>query len=186
MGLSNSWIAVRGLDRAAALEALQLELGREIPRDELPDLAVGEAPGGWLVLTISGDAIFGARFLDLAKGRTAVACFEEEHVMYAEARGYEDGVETWRVIHNPDEDERHLEVSGTPPPALAELRAKAAREDDEGDGTDFFFEIPPELARSVCGYRFANDGSPEVVFTEILRPRPAAKPGLLARLFGAR
>jgi len=185
MGLSNSWIAIRGLSQAEAIAQLGLEPGNEIPSGALPTFGIGEAPDGWVVLVFWGERAFEDRFVALSKGRAAVACFEEERVMYSEARGYADGTETWRAVHDCEKGLRHIETRGALPQSFVEIEARLAKQQDEDDGADFFFDIPPELAKSVCGFRLL--GEPEITFIDLIDPNaPRKKPGLLGRLFGAR
>ena len=185
MGLSNSWIAVRGLSQAEAIAELGLETGDEIRHDVLPDFGIGQTSDGWTILVFRRERAFEDRFTALSKGRSAVACFEEEHVMYSEARGYADGAETWRAVHDCEKGLRHIQTSGAVPGAFAEIEARLAKQQDEDDGADFFFDIPPELAKSVCGFRLL--GEPEITFVDLIDPNaPRKRPRLLARLFGAR
>jgi hypothetical protein len=116
MGISNSWFAVKGWTRDEALAELGFEIGRAL-EDEWPsrDFAIGEHPGGWLlVLNPQLEGAFEDRFVELSRRGPAAACAVEEHVMYHEARGYRDGVETWRILHDPEKGRSayHLEVTG--------------------------------------------------------------------------
>lgn len=54
---------------------------------------------------------------------------------------------------------------------------------------DVIFDVPVELAKSICGFRHDEEPPGAVLFQELRRARGPAgprKPGLLARLFGAR
>jgi hypothetical protein len=198
MGISNSWFAVRGCARDEALGQLGFETGPEIGGDWPPRgrFAVGELPGGWLLL-ISPDLkdAFSDRFVALSAGRDAVACAVEEHVMYQEARGYRDGAEVWRVVHdcNKGESVFHLEVAGAPPGPFEDIRTKAVAEQEAEGGedadVDLICDVPLDLAKSICGFKHDDEWPKTLSFTVLTRagaPRAASegKPGLFARLFG--
>ncbi|MCR5878304.1 hypothetical protein [Phenylobacterium sp. J367] len=183
MGLSHVWVAVQGVGREAALEALGAEPVGPLEPDELPALGLGELPGGWL-LVLSDDlwALERGPLQALTRMGPAVSCLEEEHVMASEARGYRDGEEIWRVIHNPEDQVE--EASGELPAAYTTLREEAER-------LDALYDVGPQLAQSICGFKLDQDFPLGLVFTELrsLRraeaPRSASrKPGFFQRLFG--
>ncbi|THD74483.1 MAG: hypothetical protein E7812_19405 [Phenylobacterium sp.] len=187
MSFHHSWIAMKGLDRAACLAELGLEVRPEPAARSACEAALAELPDGWLLLLTRDDAAFKARFVALSKGRSAVACWEDDRVMHADARGYDDGRQTWRVAHEPEKGVRHLQIDGDPPQALEAIRAEqAALQDAEGGEraqVDFIFEVPPELAKSICGFRLGDDGL-GLTFSELRPAREAHRPNLLQRLFG--
>jgi len=198
VGISNSWFAVRGCARDAALTQLGLEADFEIGDDWPPGgrFAVGDLPGGWL-LFIAPDLedAFSDRFVALSAGGEAVACAIEEHVMYQEARGYRDGAEVWRVVHDPDKAASlfHLDVTGAPPANFEAMRAKAlAKQKAEGGedaGVDLISDVPLDLAKSICGFKHDSQWPKGLSFTILRRARPVrpeggARSGFFARLFG--
>ncbi|WP_337189217.1 hypothetical protein [Phenylobacterium sp.] len=192
MGFSHSWIAVSGLAPDDAVATLGAEVVGEVDARELPEaLGMGVLPGGWLlVLSNDFDDAFKGRLARLAALGPAVACAVEEHVMYAEARGYDAGGETWRAVRDPDDD--HLEVTGAPPAALTAIRDEAIRRQDadEATGIDFLFSAPADMAAAICGYQLGVQEPEGFRYTELRYLREAAsggddgKPGFFARLFG--
>lgn len=194
MGISNSWFAVRGVPIDEALAELGLERNREIG-DDWPgrELAITPLPDDWImVLHPRIDGAFGNEFVALSKKGPAVACSIEEHVMCQEARGYRDGAEVWRVVHDPNRGESlfHLEVSGAPPPQLDEIRARLETEQKAEGGedanVDFISDVPLELAKSVCGFKHDDEWPEGFYFTTLRRSGAAPGPGFFARLFGRR
>lgn len=190
MGLSHSWIAVKGASREAALQSLGMEADREIGDGFPRKVGIAELPGAWLlVVTTDSERAFKPPFVELARLGPAVACGEDEHVMFSEARGYDDGREAWRVVRDSSEEPYcHVAVSGNPPAELERIRkehfAKQDAEGGEDAGVDCIFEIPPRLAQSICGFRIAEELE-GVSFTE-LRRAGAKNGGFLQRLFGRR
>jgi hypothetical protein len=199
MGAALSWFAVRGCSRDEALAELGLELGLEVGED-LPDrLGVGELPGGWLLFTSSDlGELFESRFVALSCHGPAVGCAIEEHVMFMEARGFTDGAERWRVVHDPDNGTYHLGVQGDPPAELESIRRAAVAEQEaeggEDAGVDYISDVPLDLAKTICGFKHDDDWPETLSFFELHRTKAAAAPkvqgakgpGLLQRLFGRR
>ena len=189
MGLSHSWIAVQGARLDAVLETLGM-VGGEAVENHPRRAGIAELPSGWIVVLISHpEKAFSPPFSKLAALGPAVACAEEEHVMYSEARGYRDGQEVWRVVRDPEaEPDDHIEVTGEPPPALSRIRDAAVAEQAAENDADHIFEIPPLLAKEICGFRILDEWPEGVTFTELERKRSAAPsgPGFFARLFGRR
>ena len=196
MGFSNSWFAVQGWSRDEALTELGLELGPEIGDWPGRSFAIGELSDGWLLfMTGSLDEAFEPRFAALSMRGPAVACSIEEHVMYQEARGYRNGAEVWRMVHDPARGESlyHLETAGEPPEQFDRIRSAAIEAQDkaggEDAGVDFVSDVPLDLAKSICGFKHDDDWPRELSFFEVRRMRPAkaqraSGPGILARLFG--
>jgi hypothetical protein len=74
------------------------------------------------------------------------------------------------VTHEDDEDPNHLAVEGTPPAVFEAIAARFRAEQQEADRrdpempVDYIWEIPIELANSLCRYRHdqhADWGKPE-------------------------
>jgi hypothetical protein len=196
MGFSHSWIAVRGVTREQALEALGMEISA-VQTDYLDGIALIDWQDDWL-LAISDDSedAFDGYLAQLAPLGEAVACSMIESVMYSEARGYTSGKEIWRVVHDPNEDESlySLRTSGElPQPFDAIVRETRAEQDKEGGedaDVDFIFEVPAKLAASICGFTLGESDPDDSQFRSVNRigaattPRGSGKPGFFARLFG--
>jgi len=194
VGVALSWFAVKAGLEDVALEELGLESYGEPFRD-LPDLmGVGTLPDGWLLFVFHRDLkrAFEEPFVALSRHGPAVACAIEEHVMYQEVRGYENGAETWRITHDPTRASSlyHLEVAGEPPANLEPIHRRAVAEQDaeggEDAGVDFISDVPLDVAKSICGFKHDDEWPACLQFTE-LRRRRAAKassgPGFFHRLF---
>ena len=208
MGVSLSWIGVRGVSKDALLERLGLsDTGR--PVDDLPDRhGCAGLPGGWTVILSQDLDFMSDRIAEASIGGLAVGCAMEEHLMFSEARALQDGAELWRVSHDPDRSGVYdLALDGDPPPELAGIRKALTSEQDEGGGEDAgvdrIFDAPIQLVALLCGYRPDEEtaGTDPPTCTELDRrcgepgpgPEPPAVqppgPGLLqmfAGLFGKR
>ena len=189
MSFHLSWIAVKGLDKAGVLDALGLA---ETPEDEEPFYSkeeVAELPSGWVII-LSQDFMYPTpeRLAALSAGGAALACSIDERVMYSVARGYADGKAVWSADHDGGEKGLyHLDVAGSPPPELAEVRTRlTAQQDMEGGEdaeVDFVYELPAELSLALCGYRFDPDEEGPA-FTPLEPAKKAKGGGFLSKLFG--
>jgi len=173
LGFSNSWIAVQGLTPEAVLEELRLEVvseGNTYPEGEVN---LAKLANGWMVVWFERDceAAFKPPAVNLARHGPAVACAVEDHVMFSEARGYAAGVEAWRVTHDCEEEDRHLATSGDVPAAYATIRASALKEQDkdENEDVDLIWDVPPNLAKSICGFRHDEHLPDGATFVELRR-----------------
>jgi hypothetical protein len=194
MGLNCSWIAVHGLKVEQALASLEMEVSEVLSPDETPDgLGMAQLPGDWLLFLWGrkAGAVEGKLSGFTALGRV-IECEMSETVMFSEARGYENGAQIWRVTHDPDRDESlySLQTEGVPPVQLEAIARDAkTHQDSEGGeaaGMDLIFDVPLELAHSICGFH-PLDGEPADLRFSVLRRiggGPSKKLGFFARLFG--
>jgi hypothetical protein len=161
--LSLSWIALKGLPKDSILSRLGLvEVAPEV-EPFYHKHEVVELPSGWvIILATDFNYPAPARMAAVSIGGTCLACSIDERVMYSVARLYEDGKAVWSVDHNGGEKGLyHLEVAGDPPPELAEIRARITAEQDAEGGdaadVDLIFDVPAELSKALCGYRYGSD-----------------------------
>jgi hypothetical protein len=159
MGFSHSWVAVQGLGREQALEALGMEVS-DVQADILEGIALFEWSDDWLVVLSEDDR--DAMDGDLAKlgslGSTYVAYGVDLDTPYATACGRQ-GKDDWIVTVKPDKG--RISVVGQPPAQLDSI-IKAARTEQVDTEIDLFFDIPAKLADSICGYRIGK-GDPETI-----------------------
>lgn len=200
MGFSHSWIAVQGLSRERALEALGMEVS-DTQTDYLDGTALIDWKDGWLlVIDDNSREAFEGYLSDLAPLGRAVACRIHEGVMYSEARGYEAGKEIWGIVHDPDTDGSlySLQVSGQLPPQFDAI-VREARVEQDGEGgedadVDVIFDVPANLAASICGFMLGESDPEETQYrslqmiggapTQSQHSRQERRPGFFARLFG--
>lgn len=211
MGLSLSFIAIRGPD---ALAGLGLAASGEPFRGEplpQPEEFVAFDLGGWRFL-MSEDHRFASRerVAAAAEGGSAIGVYLEEHVMVSGAFGAEEGRLVWSVQHDPEQGLEHLDVWGEHPAALEDIRDRLLAELRTLEDTDTLFNAPVDLAATICGFDpSAFSGEVEMTGLKVVRkdlmklrdPVLAAdlrdpgttppagdppRPGFLARLFGRR
>lgn len=198
MSYSQSWLAVRGKQPAAVLEALGLRVTGT--REEIAESPIvgAELPSGWY-LVVAGRSGHGL-MLDqtvqrLSAGCEIVTCDVEEHVMVSVATGWKEGQRVWSVTHDAQRDMGHLQVEGELPATFASIRDRLRSEQQTAGGSkadvDYIFDIPVELAQTLTGYRHDADipgagAAPFEVLVETSSSAPASagRPSFLKRLFG--
>ncbi|CAN7513523.1 hypothetical protein LJR164_003547 [Phenylobacterium sp. LjRoot164] len=184
---SLSWIGLKGLERAQALELLGMT--EEPPSRRRPTAWIGELPSGWTILQ-SQDSRFASeeRLSSLSTTCAVIGCQFSETVMCATTTFYRDGQVAWRVDY--DCEKGAPEVTGVPPSEYQaihdRLTAEQAVEDASDDDlkADLIFDVPIDLAKAVTGYRHDEDVDAEFVAVEA--PQAARSGGWLSRLFGAK
>jgi hypothetical protein len=191
MGLRCSWLAVEGVGRAELLQCLNLvETGREADTGcgRFGDMCFNERANGWIVVFCedfdwsSRERVAAVSSLGLSMG----CQFEDKVEMACVAFAAKDGKELWRVFHKNDPPGR-LDVSGNPPSVYYSIRDHWAREQEEKGGADYFWEIPVELAKAVCGYRMDEEDTPfQEVKPVVLHgvSKPSSNQGFWSRLLG--
>jgi len=198
MGFSHSFVATRDIPKARLLEGLGLTETDVSGNIDVPleGFGLSELPGGWLLVACNDfDLPRKAPLAAISESGELICAAIEEHVMFSEAACFRDGLQIWRVQHDPDRRYDDLKVDGEPPAAFGKLRDEARAEQDREGGedaqVDFIFDVPPKLAASLCGFEFGEGDGQFVELTRIrkLQRSPAGqagKPGILARLFGRR
>ena len=166
MGFSIAWIAVK-TDRLDELfQALGAKATTETDECFESELAGVQLPGGWYLLQGQGcdHPIISEKSLSQTStlGET-IACSVEEHVMFSSAEYWLDGGRSWSITHAAENGMFDLATTGLPPDAYdtikAELVAAQHAEGGEDADVDMIFDIPLQVARSLCGYK--HDEPPE-------------------------
>ena len=106
--------------------------------------------------------------------------------MFSGVRCFEDGEESWWVLHEAEKGIYDLSMR-SPPPPFREIRDRLFDEQDKEGGSaagvDLVFDIPLQLATAVCGYR--HDGileGPEPQFTALRSAgRPKSQGGVVEK-----
>lgn len=196
MGLSSSWIGFQNVSKDQLLERLGFaETGEEGEFNEVAKpYAYAELPGGWLILYADDfDWADPERVIELSEHGLVVGCqFNDKSMMASVVTAARNREPSWQVSHRPDIEPHstyHLDVSGDPPRALAAIRDLHVRAQDEEEGltssVDFIFEIPVDLAKQVCGFRYDQsedlfkglEAMPGGWASSIMPPAPARRSG---------
>ncbi len=186
MGRSNSWIAIRGVDRLELARRLDCKETTKVAEWGAAQLSLGDMGDGWLIVrSVRFDYPSQRLMQALSADAEAFSCQIEEHVMVSVARGFRDGSEIWSAAHDPEKGLTSLTVEGSPPAELAGIRQKLHDEQEaEGDDPegDLMFDAGPEIVAALTGYR--DDQEQGIVFNALEPMRAPKGPGLFQRLFG--
>jgi hypothetical protein len=160
MGFSLVWFAVQGIGKDDFLERAGFEDTGEVDEYFEEEHSGGELEGGWYVV-VSNDM----NLLDPAKlpkwsaGGRLVACVVHEGSMNSLAMEWADGRQVWSVFHDGGDGGDQLDVEGALPEAFEELKREAMTlKSDGGEGVDFVFDIPLDLAAELTGFRHDEMG----------------------------
>lgn len=163
MGQALTWIAVRGKDAAQILADLDASPTGEQGGFAEHRLAACPLRGGWYAVAATevGHRWGGPDWLAaLSAGAELVACQVEEHVMFASAEGWRAGERTWRVVHDAQQGQRHLQAEGELPAAYAGIAAehRALAAAAPTSKVDHLFEVPLKLAQRLTGFKHDEGG----------------------------
>jgi hypothetical protein len=160
MGFRVQLIAVTGKEPHAVQRAFGVSAtGQREEIAESPVLGAAMPNGAYLLYINDPDRIVpdDEVFASLSKGASLVACYANETVMNSYACGWANGLERWSVLHDAQQEIKHLETSGTLPPEFQAIRDRFFAQQDADDGADFIFDIPVELFAAVGGIRYDHD-----------------------------
>jgi hypothetical protein len=165
MGLSCSWVAVKGGKKDEILKKLDLvETGQEVdPGCDNPGspLCYFEWPTNWFILVsedfdwVSREKVFDLSQFGLTLGYNML---ENVEAGFSTVLAAENGVVLWRVAHNGNTAK--IEVSGNPPEEYVEVRDQIMRKQEEDEDVNYLLDIPTELAKAVTGYRLDDEDVP--------------------------
>ena len=164
VGISISWLAVRGAQRDDVLEALGLVETDE--RDEFPTespISGAVLADGWYVVVLDryGHALLNDDTLHrVSKLGEVVAGAGEEHVMCSFSSGWQDGRRLWWVMHDAQVGIDHLEVEGEMPSGFDQIRDHLISQQEAEGGSeaevDYVYDIPLDTAKLVSGFSWSE------------------------------
>ncbi len=176
MGTSLSYLAVKNLSREDLLKRLAIATTGDFNGFFETSYDSVDLQNGWYLVIDQeyGSDLFKPEILSQLSANTElVTCMVAEAVMCSDGTGWKDGKKIWSVHHVGDGDDNstNLTVEGEMPAdferikklLFAEQRAGDEdiddddEDDDDFDRVDYIFEIPIELFRSICGFRYDMD-----------------------------
>ena len=184
MGFSISWVAFKGVPDVVGLSRLGLSLTARSSGFSQERCLGRSLPGAWYLVVErkwNSKIVSSSSLSAVSADCEVVAGWVEDHVMFSAAEGWRHGLTTWRLEHDAEKSDRHIECSGEPPPtyaaALAEAEAGQDAEDAGSKEVDFYFEIPLQVARSIVGFKHdeENPGVDADQYTVLERVGSAAK-----------
>ncbi len=176
MGISISWLAVRGAEKDVVLDALGLVETDE--RDAFPTespISGAALADGWYVIVLDryGHALVNDDTLRrVSEVGEVVAGAAEEHVMSSYSCGWQHGQGVWAVMHDAQMGIDHLEAEGEMPSGFDQIRDHLlAQQEAEGwsePEVDYVYDIPLDTAKLVSGFSW-SETEPEDGFVVLRR-----------------
>ncbi len=167
MGFRLNWIAFEGLSP----EQVHVRLGlvptgetMEIPEAEYCGVALNN---GWYVVIEESHERLPEVYNDpaLSDGCECVYGSVNETTMFSLASGHRNGSLLWDIVHDSSLGTVHLDATSYMPACYDLVRTRLAAEQEQAGGedadVDYFFDIPVEVAREVCGFRHDYDPDAE-------------------------
>lgn len=150
MGISQSWLAVRGKDKSDIWEGLHVRgTGKSWVSEQIGGREIAE---GWYLIVAdrAGHRLVGEESAErLSKNAEVVISAVHEGCMLSNASYWRDGKMIWSVEHDPELGFDHLAIKGQPSEQLRKVQDYL-----EEHSECFPFEVPLEWARLVSGYRY--------------------------------
>jgi hypothetical protein len=82
--------------------------------------------------------------------------------MYCSAELWRGGTEVWRIEHDSQQGMLHIQASGALPDGYSAIENEFAGKQRDAGGersdTDYIFEIPLQVARSIVGFKHDEPG----------------------------
>ena len=185
MGFAISWLAVKG----KSPEAITQELGLT-PTGEMTDYGESLFTGrilsnGWFLLVINQcehNFVKPKSLASLSSKYEVIACSVEEHVMFCSSELWRNGAQIWRIEHDAQKSIEHISNSGSLPDGYSAIEKRFSEEQKKAGGkkadTDYFFEIPLQVATSIVGFKH-DESSPDdggfEVFNGLSRLSPVSR-----------
>jgi hypothetical protein len=160
MGFRVLLIQVTGKNAATVQAEFGVEPTEEFEEiSESPVTGVCLADGSYLLYINDPDLIVAnpATFAQLSKSAALLACYVNETCMESLATGWTNGREEWSVHHDAQRGIRHLELTGTVPAPLSQIRDDFVARQTLGDDVDSVFEVPVELVNRIGGFRYDSE-----------------------------
>ena len=191
MGVSLSWIAVKGFNPQAVNTTLGLRPTGA--KEDFPEsrLNAAQLPTGFYLVIFNREELSAGTLRKFSEEFPLLYGFMEEHVMFSTVAAWESGKEIWSIVHDAQKNILDLEVKGTPPESFTKIRdrlmAQQHAEGVEEPEVDHIFDVPVEVAKELTGFRYDQDidGINQGAFEVLERVGNGASPlNLFKKLLG--
>jgi hypothetical protein len=185
MGWSISVLAVSATAKETAMQALGLASTGQHSRSS--EIYFADLASGWRLILAENIAWLTPERLALAsrEGSVALGCWVEEHVMYSACSRFDEGQQTWSVIHDCNRGLYDLTVEGIAPPELEAIERRRRQMQDEAGGeradTDYLFSAPGEVFHAVCGFWPGDETEDDQALVFTVLEGPGVKSGRAKR-----
>lgn len=127
---------------------------------------------GWFLLVINEcdhNFVKQNTLASLSNNCEVIACVIEEHVMFCSSEQWKNGARIWRIEHDAQKSIDHINSAGTLPDGYSAIEHEFSEEQKKSGGkkanTDFFFEIPLQMAKRIVGFKHDESGPDDENFS---------------------
>jgi hypothetical protein len=183
MGFAISWLAVKGKSPGAITQKLGLTPTGEIT-DYGESLFTGRTlSSGWFLLVINQcehDFVKPESLASLSSKCEVIACSIEEHVMFCSSELWRNGAQIWCIEHDAQKSIEHISNAGSLPDGYSAIEKEFSDEQKKAGGkkadTDYFFEIPLQVAKTFVGFKHDESSSDDDGFEVFKGPSRSSSP----------
>lgn len=165
MGFALSWLAVKGKGQEALIQELGLTPTGDMAEYGDSLFTARNLPSDWFLLVINQcehKFVNPKSLAILSSNCEAVACSIEEHVMVCTSQLWRNGAQVWHIAHDAQQSIDHISTSGLLPDGYSAIEREFAEQQVQAGGkkadTDYFFEIPLQMAKSIVGFKHDESG----------------------------
>jgi hypothetical protein len=164
VGLLLEWIGIKDGDKAKVLERLGFEIVGNGP-DVRGDYLCTATPSGWLIIIANRKKFpLDEAAAGLSAEPVVLVGQYIEVVNYNTLREVRNGITAWSIIRHTDKARDSFIVEGDLPPQFADIQRRI-QELEQEEHVDYLFDLPTELAQSICDYPFNEpDHSYDLLF----------------------
>ena len=156
MSFDVSWAAFSKVRKQEVLAAANLQdTGEHDEANEAP-FSCAELPNGWTVLYANSSTYTYENIKRISANHAVLSVIIQEYVPTSLAAFHVRGEEIWSVYHEGNAGVLDLTLTGAVPPQTTAIRDRlSVMQQSEGKASrvDHMFDVPVELAESICGYR---------------------------------
>jgi hypothetical protein len=156
MSFDVSWAAFNLIRKQEVLAAAGLQdTGQRDEAHEAP-FSCAEMSNGWTVLFVNDSTYTYKNTAVLSANHAVLSVVVQEYVPLSMASFHVRGEEVWSILHDGKADAFDLTFTGTVPPQTQAIRDRILamqRSEGKASRTDHLYDIPIELAETICGFR---------------------------------
>mgnify|MGYP007059385530 CR=1 FL=1 len=160
--VSYSWLAIRRVPKERALQLLQLAVapasGAEGSESKRAEFVLAESDEGTIIASRNFDFADHAPLEELSAEGELLTCCVHEPLMYSSISNWKTGKRQWYFFHDGNIGIQHTHIEGEPPAEFHTIANRLMVDQTEGAGlaitVDHVFEIAPQVAKALTGFRF--------------------------------
>jgi hypothetical protein len=157
MSFDVSWAAFHKVRKQEVLATASLQnTGQHDEANEAP-FSCAELPNEWTILYANNSTYIYENIKTISENHAVLSVIIQDYVPTSLAAFHVRGKQVWSVYHEGNAGVLDLTLTGAVPPQTTTIRDRLLilqqREEGKVPRVDHMFDVPVELAESICGYR---------------------------------